>query len=96
MQDMGVQLPVHEMPSPLSLDMSPAFASNGHGPHCEILCNNKPAWFKGNFPCLGKLTLKCESGEDAPKWAPNFVAASCKGFWSGIFGHMVRAWLMFS
>lgn len=85
-----MRMPVHSMPAPLSLDMTPAFASYGcKGPRCEILCNDKPAWFHGNFPCLGKLTVKCEAGEDAPNWAPNFVAASCKGFWSGIFGHKV-------
>lgn len=85
-----MHMPVHTMPPALSLDMTPAFANyDFKGPHCEILCNDKPAWFKGGFPCLGKLTVKCESGEDAPDWAPNFIAASCKGFWSGIFGHKV-------
>lgn len=81
-------MPVHAMPAGLSLDMTPSFACS-HGPRCEILCNDKPAWFKGGFPCLGKLTVKCESGEDSPDWAPNFIAASCKGFWSGIFGRTV-------
>ncbi len=93
MGDMGVPMPVHAMPAGLSLDMTPAFAHTEscgpRGPRCEILCNDKPAWFKGGFPCLGKLTVKCESGEDSPSWAPNFVAASCKGFWSGIFGRTV-------
>ncbi|BDA46172.1 hypothetical protein COCOBI_08-2640 [Coccomyxa sp. Obi] len=91
MEDMGVPMPVHAMPAGLSLDMTPAFANmESRGPRCEILCNDKPAWFKGNFPCLGKLTLKCESGEDSPDWAPNFIAASCKGFWSGIFGRTCK------
>ena len=35
------------------------------------------------------LQVKCFAGEEAPKYAPDFVAASCKGFWSGIFGHRV-------
>lgn len=35
------------------------------------------------------LQVKCFAGEEAPKYAPDFFAASCKGFWSGIFGHKV-------
>jgi hypothetical protein len=86
--DMQLELPV--MPSPFGLDLVPQFATvEGRGPRCKLMCNGKPAWFKGQFPCLGKLKLVCESGEDSPKFAPNFVAASCKGFWTGIFGHKV-------
>lgn len=35
------------------------------------------------------VQVKCFAGEEAPKYAPDFFAASCKGFWSGIFGHRV-------
>ena len=29
--------------------------------------------------------MKCKKGVDAPKYAPEFFAASCKGFFSGTF-----------
>jgi hypothetical protein len=61
-----------------------------NGPSCKVLCNGKPAWFKGKLPCFGKLTVACKPGIDAPKFAPKFFAASCKGFWTGIFGRRVR------
>lgn len=44
-----MHMPVHTMPPALSLDMTPAFANyDFKGPHCEILCNDKPAWFKAD------------------------------------------------
>ena len=46
--------------------------------------------WRAQFPCFGKLEVKCKPGIDAPKYAPKFFAASCKGMWSGIFGHRVR------
>jgi hypothetical protein len=93
LEEMGMALQLPTMPAPFSLDLTPGFATGEgpNGPKCEILCNGKPAWFKGAFPCLGKLTVECEAGEDSPKFAPSFVAASCKGFWSGILGHRVRS-----
>ena len=92
LEEMGMKLELPTMPGPFSLDLTPQFAATGStGPRCEILCNGRPAWFKGAFPCLGKLTVECEAGQDAPKFAPDFVAASCKGFWSGILGHRVCA-----
>jgi len=27
---------------------------------CDVLCNGKPAWFHGKWPCFGKLSLHCE------------------------------------
>ena len=40
---------------------------------------------------LSVVQVKCFAGEEAPKYAPDFFAASCKGFWSGIFGHRVSS-----
>ena len=41
------------------------------------------------------MQVKCFAGEEAPKYAPDFFAASCKGFWSGIFGHRVSCFRLF-
>ena len=67
-------------------------AQENGGPSCKVTCNGKRAYFKGKLPCVGELSVKCKAGKGAPKYAPEFFAASCKGFWSGsIFGSRVRA-----
>ena len=141
MLEMGVP---ETMPNYMSVDIKPVFQEAFQNGGCKITCNGKPAWFKGQFPCFGKLAVrpqaspswkahamthdrdqggsplshtvrgwslpgavlqagivgqhkrvlvhaqvKCFAGEEAPKYAPDFFAASCKGFWSGIFGHRV-------
>ena len=46
---------------------------------------------QGRADWLVHAQVKCFAGEEAPKYAPDFAAASCKGFWSGIFGHRVSS-----
>ncbi|CAL5227602.1 g10604 [Coccomyxa viridis] len=87
MLDMGVP---EVMPSYMSVGIEPVFQEASQNGGCKITCNGKPAWFKGQLPCFGKLEVKCFAGEEAPKYAPDFFAASCKGFWSGIFGHRCK------
>jgi hypothetical protein len=54
MLDMGVP---KTMPSYTSIDFRPIFEEAYQNGGCKITCNGKPAWFKGKFPCFGKLEV---------------------------------------
>ena len=55
MLDMGVP---ETMPSYISVDFKPVFEEAYQNGGCKITCNGKPAWFKGKFPCFGKLAVR--------------------------------------
>jgi len=55
MLDMGVP---ETMPSYASVDIKPVFQEAYQNGGCKITCNGKPAWFKGQFPCFGKLAVR--------------------------------------
>ena len=55
MLDMGVP---ETMPGYTSVDFKPVFEEAYQNGGCKITCNGKPAWFKGKFPCFGKLAVR--------------------------------------
>ena len=46
------------MPSYMAVDIKPAFQEAFQNGGCRITCNGKPAWFKGQAPCFGKLEVR--------------------------------------
>ena len=54
MLEMGVP---ETMPSYMSVGIKPVFQEAFQNGGCKITCNGKPAWFKGQFPCFGKLAV---------------------------------------
>ena len=61
MLEMGVP---ETMPSYASVDFTTAFEEGYSNGGCKITCNGKPAWFKGKFPCFGKLAVRHQTPED--------------------------------
>lgn len=55
MLDMGVP---EVMPSYMSVGIEPVFQEASQNGGCKITCNGKPAWFKGQLPCFGKLEVR--------------------------------------
>ena len=74
MLEMGVP---ETMPSYMSMDIKPAFQEAFQNGGCKITCNGKPAWFKGQAPCFGKLQVRPQISHS---WKAHAVQhASTKG-----------------
>ena len=70
MLDMGVP---ETMPSYASVDIKPVFQEAYQNGGCKITCNGKPAWFKGQFPCFGKLAVLTTSAICPCCWCPDAI-----------------------
>ena len=62
MLEMGVP---ETMPSYASVDFTSAFEEGYSNGGCKITCNGKPAWFKGKFPCFGKLAVRLQTPKES-------------------------------
>eukprot|EP00884_Botryococcus_braunii_P019603 jgi/Botrbrau1/6326/Bobra.0339s0033.2 len=75
----------------------------GEPPKPTITCNEKPAWWHGAFPCIGKFEMEVEFEHQGIKGGDPFtveIEAKCQGFWSGLLGRrcsgfssMSKEWL---